>query len=76
MVFDAVFGFVGEADGLGLDGDAALLLELHVVEDLFGHLACFEPATGLDEAVGQRRLAVVDMGDNREIADMFEWFGH
>jgi len=29
----------------------------------------------LDQPVGQRRLAMVDMGDNREIADVCE-VGH
>ena len=30
---------VGEADGLRLDGDAALSLEFHAVEELVDHLA-------------------------------------
>jgi hypothetical protein len=37
---------------------------------LLGHLALGEPAAALDEAVGERRLAVVDMRDDREVADM------
>ena len=66
-----------EADGLRLDGDAALLLDLHVVEDLaVGHLAVGQPAGALDQPVGERRLAVVDMGDDREVADLRGRFGH
>ena len=66
----AVVGLVVEAHGLRLDGDAALALDVHVVEHLLLHVARLEPAGRLDQAVGQRRLAVVDMGDDGEIADV------
>jgi hypothetical protein len=39
------------------------------------HLARRKPAGRLDQAVGERRFAVIDMGDDREIADMGE-IGH
>jgi hypothetical protein len=59
-----------EPDRLRLDGDAALLLDLHIVEDLaMGHLAVGQAAGALDQPVGERRLPMVDMGDDREIAD-------
>src|SRR6185503_14448082 len=35
-------------------------------------LAQFEPAGELDQAVGKRRLAVVDMRDDGEIADILD----
>jgi hypothetical protein len=34
---------------------------------LLPHLAHLEPAGHLDEAVGERRFAVVDMGDDGEL---------
>ncbi len=71
----AVAGRVGEAHGLRLDGDAALALDLHGIEHLAGHLARLEPAAALDEPVGEGRLAVIDVGDDREIADAGE-VGH
>ena len=52
-----------------LDGDAALALEVHGVEDLRLHLARLQRAGHLEEAVGQRRLAVVDVRDDGEVAD-------
>ena len=52
-----------------LDGDAALALEIHRVEHLRLHLARLQRAGHLEEAVGQRRLAVVDVRDDREVAD-------
>ncbi len=66
----AVAGVVFEPHGLRLDRDAALALDVHRVEHLLLHLARFQPAGELDDAVGQRRLAVVDMGDDGEVADV------
>ncbi len=66
----AIVGDVMQAHGLRLDGDAALLLDIHVVENLLGHLAIGEAAGRLDQPVSQRRLAMVDMGDDRKIADV------
>ena len=74
-VLRAVRRAVGEAHGLRLDGDAALALELHGVEHLAGHLALLQAAAALDQAVGERRLAVIDVGDDRDVADVCE-IGH
>ena len=68
----AVLRLVEQADGLGLDGDAALALDVHAVEHLFAHLARVEAAALLDQPVGKGRLAMVDVGDDREIADVRE----
>ena len=57
-----------KSDRLGLDGDAALAFELQRIEDLVLHLAGFEAAADLDETVRQRGLAVIDVGDDREVA--------
>ena len=56
--------------GLRLDGDAALALQVHGVEHLLFHLALGQPAAQLDEAIGQRRFAVIDVGDDGKIADV------
>ena len=53
-----------------LDGDAALTLEVHRVEDLRLHLARLKRAGELEEAIRQGRLAMVDVRDDREIADV------
>jgi hypothetical protein len=65
----AVLVLIVEAHGLRLDGDAALALDLHGIEDLVLHLAVGDVAAQLDQPVGQRRLAVVDVRDDGEIAD-------
>ena len=52
-----------------LDGDAALALQVHRVEHLFHHFALRQRAGVFEQTVGERRLAVVDMRDDREVAD-------
>jgi hypothetical protein len=66
----AVLRLVVEPHGARLDGDAALALEVHVVEQLRVHLALGHRAGALEDAVGERRLAVVDVRDDREVADV------
>src|SRR5205085_2081995 len=63
-------GAIFQCRRLRLDGDAALALELHRVEHLLAHLALGEAAAHLYEAVGERRLAVVDVRDDGEITDV------
>ena len=65
----AVVGGVHHADGVGLDGDAALALEVHGVEDLGLHLAHGKRSGELQQAVGQRGFTVVDMRDDRKVAE-------
>ena len=66
----AIGGFIVEAHGLGFNGDAALALDIHIVQNLVGHLARAQAARQLNEAVGQRRFAVVNMGNNREVTNV------
>ena len=65
----AVLGGVHHADGVGLDGDAALALQVHGVEHLGLHFARGERPGQLQQAVGERGFAVVDVRDDREIAE-------
>jgi hypothetical protein len=67
-VAQAVGGDVLEADGARLDGDALLALEVHRVEHLAGHLPRLDRVSQLEQAVGERGLAVIDMGNDREVA--------
>jgi len=55
--------------GLRLDGDAALALERHRIEHLLGHLALRKAAAALNDPIGERRLAVVDVSDDGKVAD-------
>ena len=69
-VAPAVLCAVGKRDDLALDRDPALPLDIHVVEDLVLEIAVLHDAGILDQPVGERRLSVVDMGDNAEISDI------
>ena len=63
-------GFLLLIFGVGLDGDAALALQVHRVEHLRLHLSRGERAGHLEQAVGQRGFAVVNVRDDRKIADV------
>ena len=66
----AVGGPVLDPHRLRLDRDPALALEVHRVEHLGAHLLRVDGPGDLEDAVGQGRLAVVDVGDDREVADV------
>ncbi|SII84905.1 Uncharacterised protein [Mycobacteroides abscessus subsp. abscessus] len=69
---ECVRGAVGlprHAHGLGFDGDAAFAFYVHPVEVLRAHVARLDDAGDLEHPVGERRLPVVDVGDDAEIAD-------
>ena len=66
---------VAECGSLCLDRDAALTLDVHRVEHLRFHLAVGQTAAALDDAVGQRALAVVDVGNDGEVSDVIHGVG-
>jgi hypothetical protein len=66
-----LLGRVIKSDRLCLDGDAAFTLELERVQNLVLHLAGLQASAYLDEPVGERGLAVIDVGDDREVACAF-----
>ena len=56
---------------LGADGDAALALEVVAVHHALVDVRVLaEHVRGAEDAVDQRRLAVVDVGDDGEVADL------
>ena len=61
-----------EAHVLCLDRDTPLAFEIHRIEELGAHVARVYGARHLEETVGERRLPVVDMGDDAEAADAVE----
>ena len=70
LVVLAVLRAVLHADGLGLDGDPALPLQLHVVEELGLLLPLRHRAGLLEEPVRERGFAVIDVRDDGEVADV------
>ena len=57
-------------DGVALDGDALLLFQIHVVQDLILHIPGTQGAGKLDEPVGKGGLAVVYVCNDAKIADV------
>ena len=55
---------------LRLDRDAALALDVHRVEHLRLHLALAQAPATLNDPIGQRAFAVVDVGNDGEVADV------
>jgi hypothetical protein len=51
-----------------LDGDAALALKVHGIEELRLHLPFGHGEGGFEQTIGKRGFPVVDVGDDREIA--------
>ena len=66
----AVARRVLQANAFGLDGDAALALQVHGIQHLRGHLALAERAGQFPQAVGQRGLAVVNVRDDAKVPDV------
>ena len=58
------------ADGLEFNGNTALLLELHGVEDLRGHFSLIHRTRNLKKSIRKGRFAMVDVGDNTEISNV------
>jgi hypothetical protein len=56
-------------DGAGLDRDAALPLDRHVVEQLLLRFTLAHRAGDLHQPIGKRALAVIDVSDDRKIAN-------
>ncbi len=55
---------------LHLDSDAALALEVHFVEHLITHFTRLNRAGAFKEPIREGRLAVINMGDDAEVADV------
>ena len=72
----AVERLVLERRGLCLDGYPTLFLDIHRVQNLGFHLARVQSAAALYEAVCQRRLAMVDVRNDRKVSDVIHQREH
>ena len=69
----AVLGLVIHRDRVRLDGDAPLLLEIHRVKQLILHVTLRNGSRAVQQPVGQSRLSVVDVGNDAEVPDSFDF---
>ena len=62
---------IGDRDVLGQNGDPPLSLQVVGIEDLLADQLRIAEASALAKhAIDERRLAVVDVGDDRDVADV------
>ena len=66
----AVGGGIEDPDGAGLDGDAPLPLQIHIVQQLVFHLPLRHGVALFQQAIRQRGFTMVDVGDDGEVADV------
>ena len=64
-----VLGTILDAHRVRLDRDAAFAFDIHRVQKLLLHVPVLHGSGGLDQPVGQGGFPVVDMGNDRKIAD-------
>ena len=76
LVYLAIIGCVFDTDGLALDRDATFALDVHGVEHLLLHVTAGNGARHLQDAVGQRRLSMVDVRYDAEVAYVFRICTH
>ena len=66
-----VRGTVIERDRIALDGNAPFTFDIHRIEHLVVELTLRHATTGLDQSIGQSRLAVINVGDNAKVPNLF-----
>ena len=55
---------------MGLDGDPPLPLQFHRIQHLRLHLALGKGSGQLQQPVGERGFAMIDVGDDGKVADV------
>ena len=68
FVIDSVFCRIRNRHRLAFYRNASLPFDIHRIEELVFHLPLVDDFSLLNEAVGKRRLSVVDMSRNAKIA--------
>ncbi len=58
-----------QAHGVSFDRNPALSLQVHVVQNLFSHLALGKRSRQFEQAVRQGGFAMVDMGNDGKVSD-------
>ena len=72
LVGVTVFGLVVERHRVALYRDTTLALQFHAVEHLIAKVPIRDRIASLNQPIRERGLAVVNMGDDAEVADVFD----
>ena len=62
-------------DGMALDSDTTLALQIHIIQGLILHLAFADGVGVLQQPVGECAFAVVNVGDNAKISNVLHASG-
>src|SRR5262245_1959981 len=65
----SILCLISDRHRVGLDRDATFTLQVHRIENLVFGLSSGDCARGFEEPVSEGRFAVIDMGDNRKVAN-------
>ena len=76
VVYLPIFSFVLQCSGLRLDGYPTLFFDIHRVKNLRFHFTLFESTTTLNNAVGERRFAMVNVRNDGEVSDVIHQREH
>jgi hypothetical protein len=63
-------GTVVHAHGVGFNRDPTFPFQVHIVQNLGLHMLRQQRVCALQQTVGQGRFTVIDMGNDRKIANM------
>ena len=69
-----IFRLILQSRRLSLNGNAAFFFNIHRIKHLGRHFALLQTAAILNKAVSQSRFAVVNMGNNGKVTDIFHAF--
>ena len=70
LISFAVFCVIIQGNGTGLNGNAALPFQIHVVQQLIFHQTLVHGVGFLQDAIGQGGFAVVNVSNDAEISDV------
>src|SRR4030043_631252 len=70
----SVSGVIGKRNGLTLDGDPPLALDVHVIQDLILEVSLINQTRILNEAVCKGRFSMVNVCDDAEVTYVFHGF--
>ena len=65
-----ILGGIVEGNALSFDRNASLTFDIHGVEHLLGHFTRRQATADLDQTICQCRFAMIDVRNDREIANM------
>ena len=67
QVFLAILSPIGRADGMGLNGDTTLALQIHGIEKLFPEFSRRDGSSELQDPIREGGFPVIDVSDNGEV---------